>query len=86
MITAREAKEISNGSNEILKPYFKEIDETIRKRSFGGYYDCLITTNLSFDTMVCKHLLVALEELGYNIIIEKNRQNFVNMHINWKDD
>ena len=86
MITAKEARDMADGVNEILKPYLEILNARIQTRSFCGYYDCKAYLKLDINTILCKHLLKYLEELGYNVEIYKDKDYNSIININWKHD
>ena len=86
MITAKEARDMANGVHELLKPYLEQINGKIQARSFCGYYDCKAYLKINTDTLLCKHLLKYLEELGYNVEIYQDKDYNSIININWKHD
>ena len=86
MISAKEARNLTKGAKEILKPYLEIIEKRIKTRCFCGYYDCKAYLKLDINTILCKHLLKYLEELGYNIEIYKDKDYNSIININWRYD
>jgi hypothetical protein len=86
MIKAKEARNMADGVNNLLKPYLEQIDGRIIARSFLGYYDCKAYLKIDINTLLCKHLLKYLEDLGYNVEIYQDKDYNSVININWKND
>lgn len=86
MISAKEARNMADGVNKLLKPYLETINGKIQARSFCGYYDCEVQLRLEIYTLLCANLLKYLEELGYNVIINEDKNHNSILNINWKND